>query len=79
MIKQWRAKQTKEGEPLKVPVGTFVKVIQNYPRRRVLVEYKGELILTQQACLRQVSLDIDDLIRQAKEAIARMKRGNNGF
>jgi len=51
VIKRWRAKQTKEGEPLKVPVGALVRVIKNYPRRRVLVEYNGELILTQQACL----------------------------
>ena len=54
MLKAWRAKQTKEGEPLKVPVGAIVKVVKNYPRRRVLVKYQGELILTQQACLKSL-------------------------
>jgi len=53
MNKAWRARKSKEGLPFKVPVGAIVEVVKNYPRKRVLVKYQGELILTYQGCLRK--------------------------
>lgn len=52
--KVWRAIKSKEGIPFKVPVGSIVEVIKNYPRKRVLISYDGELILTLQSCLRKI-------------------------
>lgn len=52
MVKIWRAKQSKDGYEYKVPVGASVEVIRNFPKRRVLVRYDGDLILTYQACLK---------------------------
>jgi len=51
--KVWRAQRTREGYPYIVPVGAEVEVIRNFPKRRVLVSYQGELILTMQGCLRK--------------------------
>jgi len=38
----------------RIPIGEVVKVIRFYPRRRVLVEYEGELIGTMLWCLAKV-------------------------
>ncbi len=38
----------------RIPFGTIVRVIKFYPRRRVLVEYQGELILTMLWCLSKI-------------------------
>jgi len=37
----------------RIPVGTSVKVLRFYPRRRVIVEYNGEAILTMLWCLKK--------------------------
>ena len=50
--KTWRASQSKEGMSYKVPAGASVEVVRCYPKRRVLVRYNGELILTYQGCLK---------------------------
>lgn len=52
MYKIWRAKKCRAGIPFRVPVGARVEIVKNYPKRRVLIKYKGELILTYQACLK---------------------------
>lgn len=52
ILKTWRARKSQEGMPFRVPVGTTVGVVKNYPKRRVLINYNGELILTYQACVR---------------------------
>jgi len=51
VMKYWRAKQSRDGYSFKVPVGAEVEVVRNFPRKRVLVRYHGELILTYQGCL----------------------------
>ena len=51
----WRAKHSKEGIPFQVPAGAEVEVLKFYPKRRVLVEYQGQPILTLQACIRRLS------------------------
>ena len=38
----------------RIPVGAEVKVLRFFPRRRVLVEYEGEAILTMLWCIRKV-------------------------
>ncbi len=38
----------------RIPFGAIVKVIKFYPRRRVLIEYNGEPILTMLWCLKKV-------------------------
>jgi len=38
----------------KIPYGALVEVIKFYPRRRALVRWKGELILTMTYLLRKV-------------------------
>ena len=53
MIKVWRARKSVDGYPYKVPYGAEVEVVKNFPRKRVLVRYQGELILTLQGCLRK--------------------------
>ncbi len=52
MEKVWRVTKSKEGMAYQVPVGAVVKIVKCYPKRRVLVEYKGNLILTYQGCLK---------------------------
>ena len=37
----------------RIPVGARVRVLRFYPRRRVLVEYGGETILTMLWCLKK--------------------------
>jgi len=37
----------------RIPFGTVVEVIKFYPRRRVMVEYNGEPILTMLWCLKK--------------------------
>jgi len=39
----------------RIPVGAMVRVLRFMPRRRVLVEYQGEPILTLLWCLKKVS------------------------
>lgn len=53
-MKCWRASKSKEGMPYQVPVGAMVEVVKFYPKRRVLVRYRGKLILTYQGCLKEV-------------------------
>ena len=38
----------------RIPYGTIVRVVKFYPRRRVIVEYDGEEILTMLWCLRKI-------------------------
>jgi len=38
----------------KIPYGAIVKVIRFYPKRKVLVEYQGERILTMSYLLRKI-------------------------
>ena len=52
-VKIWRARRSVDGYTYKVPVGAEVEVVRNFPRKRVLVRYQGELILTLQGCLRK--------------------------
>ena len=37
----------------RIPLGTVVEVLKFYPRRRVMVSYQGELVLTMLWCLRK--------------------------
>ena len=37
----------------RIPFGTVVNVVKFYPRRRVVVEYQGEHILTMLWCLKR--------------------------
>lgn len=46
--KVWRARRSVDGYPYKVPVGAEVEVVRNFARKRVLVRYEGELVLTPQ-------------------------------
>jgi len=41
--------------PYKIPYGAVVKVIRFYPKRKVLVEYQGEKILTMSYLLRKIN------------------------
>ena len=50
-MKVWRASKAKEGMTYQVPKGAEVEVIKCFPKRRVLVDYQGKLILTYQGCL----------------------------
>lgn len=54
-IRRWRARKSIEGYTYKVPVGALVKIIKAYPKRRVLIEYNGELVLTYQGCLEKLN------------------------
>ncbi len=38
----------------RIPIGSIVRVIKFYPRRRVMVDYNGEPILTMSWCLKRV-------------------------
>lgn len=38
----------------RIPIGSLVKVIKFYPRRRVVVEYNDEPILTMVWCLKKI-------------------------
>ena len=40
----------------RIPIGSLVKVINFYPKRRVIVEYRGEQILTMLWCLSKTPL-----------------------
>ena len=53
LTKVWRARRSVHGYPYKVPFGAEVEVVRNFPKKRVLVRYEGELILTLQGCLRK--------------------------
>jgi len=39
----------------RIPIGTVVEVVKSYPRRRVMVEYQGEKILTMLWCLKKIT------------------------
>ncbi len=39
-----------------IPVGSVVDVVRFYPRRRVIVEYQGEQILTMLWCLKKLEV-----------------------
>jgi len=39
----------------RIPIGTVVEVVKFYPRRRVMVEYQGEKILTMLWCLKKIT------------------------
>lgn len=38
----------------RIPTGAIVRVVKFYPRRRVLIEYNGESILTMLWCLKKL-------------------------
>ena len=38
----------------RIPLGTVVNVVRFFPRRRVIVEYLGEQILTMLWCLQKI-------------------------
>jgi len=38
----------------RIPIGSIVNVVRFYPRRRVIVEYQGEHILTMLWCLKKL-------------------------
>ena len=38
----------------RIPFGTVVDVVRYFPRRRVIVEYQGEQILTMLWCLQKI-------------------------
>lgn len=60
----------------RIPEGSVVTVVRFWPRRRVWVDYQGEIIGTMLWCLKKLTqeetmkdpLQIDSLIRQAKKA-----------
>lgn len=37
----------------RIPIGAMVEVVKFYPRRRVMVKYQGERILTMLWCLKK--------------------------
>ena len=38
----------------RVPIGAVVRVVDFYPRRRAMIEYRGEQILTMTWCLKKL-------------------------
>jgi len=40
----------------RIPIGATIRVLKFYPRRRVLVEYEGQRILTMLWCLKKVEV-----------------------
>jgi len=57
----------------RIPEGTLVQVIKFYPRRRVLIEYQGELINTMLWCLAKLPLTKES--ERDRESFVRCHQG----